>query len=103
MATVHVTLGRVSARAETGSTLPLLSSTPRTAETLVSAAASASGALVAQAGEIWSITVTGGNVFGAFGSAPVAASGAGRLLLDGQTRDFAVAAAGEKFAVINAA
>ena len=102
MATVHVTLGRVGARAETGSTLPVLSSVPRDVATLVSAPASAAAPLVAQAGEIWSLTVKGGDVFVAFGSAPVAVSGAGRLLLAGQTREFAVTAAGEKLAVIDA-
>lgn len=102
MATVHVTLGRVGARAETGSTLPILPGAPRAAETLASAGVSAPAGLVAQAGEVWSLTVTGGDVFVAFGPNPVAASGAGRLLLAGQTRDFAVSAAGEKVAVITA-
>jgi hypothetical protein len=102
LATVHVTLGRVSARADTGSTLPVLSSVPRAAETLVSTPASAAAQMVGQVGEVWSITVTGGDVFVAFGAEPVAASGAGRLLLAGQSREFAVTAVGEKLAVISA-
>lgn len=102
MATVHVTLGRVGARAETGSTLPLLSSVPRAAETLVAGAASVASVVAGQPGEVWSIAVIGGDVFVAFAASPVAASGAGRLLMAGQRWDFAVTTAGEKLAAIAA-
>jgi hypothetical protein len=53
-------------------------------------------------GSYWVLTVTGGNVWVKFGSDPTAAAGDQWLILDGQTREFAVDAEGQKLAVIDA-
>lgn len=98
MATVHTALARIAGRNNTGATLP--DSQPRQAETLASAGASAAGAIVATAGDIWSITPLG-NVWVAFGAAPVAASGSGWLVPAGQTLERG-AVAGEKCAIKDA-
>jgi hypothetical protein len=104
MATVHVTLSVVDDRASTGASLPVINSVPVAAQTLASAAASAVGNVTASKadGLFWSVTAKGGDVWVAFGANPVAASGSGHLILAGQTRDFSVAATGEKIAVKDA-
>jgi hypothetical protein len=53
-------------------------------------------------GAFWVITATGGNVWVKFGANPTAAAGDQWLILDGQTRDFAVDAYAQKLAVIDA-
>lgn len=103
MATVHVTMNNVQGRAITGSTMPVVDSQPTDAATATSSGTSAEVAgIVGAAGKFWQIAVTGGNVWVAFGSNPTAGSGAGHLILDGQTRDFAVTADGEEVAIKDA-
>jgi len=104
MATVHVTLCDVLARAETGSTMPVLMSQPKGAETLASGAVSTTGTLTAARAQddFWNVTVTGGAVWVAFGTAPTAGPGGGYLVLDGQTIDRSTTVVGEKIAVRNA-
>lgn len=101
-ATVHVTLAVVQDRAVTGSTLPVPPAAERTAETLTSSAGSAVGTLVSNEGEVWIVTVSGGNVWVKYGSGtPTAASGSGYLLLAGSTQAFG-ADAGQKMAIKDA-
>lgn len=103
MSTVHVTLNNVQGRALTSSTMPVVDSQPVDAATATSSASSAEVAgIVGAAGKFWQITVTGGNVWVAFGTNPTAVSGAGHLILDGETRDFAVTAEGEEIAIKDA-
>ena len=108
MATVHITVGQVTGVATSGTSMPVARSVPIGADTMTSTGASAQSSITASTGSLsrqaafWSITVTGGNVFVAFGANPTAASDSGHLLIDGTTRDFAVAANDEKIAVINA-
>ena len=104
MATVHVTLCDVLARAETGSTMPVLMSQPKGAETLTSGAGSSVGTLAATRArdDFWTVTATGGPVWVAFGVEPTAGPGGGYLVLDGQTIDRSTTQVGETIAVRNA-
>jgi hypothetical protein len=80
--------------------MPIPTSVPRVAETKTSSASNQVGAITAQAGEVWNVTASGGDVWIEFGATPTAASGdGGWRLLAGQTRDFAVSAAGETYAI----
>jgi hypothetical protein len=101
MTQVHIALARVSGRALTGSTMPVPDTTPLAAATVTATSVSAQVAGVAAPdGDcFWSVTVSGGAVEAAFGAGPEAGEDAGWLILDGQTRDFAAGAAGEKIAV----
>lgn len=108
MATVHITLARTRRRMTSqsswdGLTLPVADSVPIAAATASSSGVSTASAIAApDVNAFWSVTATGGNVFVQFGGAPIAASGQGWLILDGQTRDFGVSAIGEKIAVKDA-
>jgi hypothetical protein len=53
-------------------------------------------------GSYWIVTASGGDVWVKFGSDPTASEGNDWLILDGQTREFAVDADGQKLAVIDA-
>lgn len=108
MATVHITVGQVTGVSTAGASMPVARSVPISADTMTSSGTSAQSSITASTGSLsrqaafWSITVTGGNVFVAFGPDPTAASDTGHLLIDGTTRDFAVTASSEKIAVIDA-
>lgn len=98
MATLHVVLCRVSARADTGSTLPVPGSQGR-ADTVTTSGTSQIFSLTAEAGEVWDVTATGGNVWINCGDdTPVAGSGSGWLLIEGVTRNLAAEDVGEKLA-----
>ncbi|MCP3729240.1 hypothetical protein M9978_02265 [Sphingomonas sp. MG17] len=103
MATVHVTISKVDDRGDTGASVQLITSVPTAAETMTSSGSSAQAAITPSKadGLFWSVTATA-NVWIAFGANPTAVSGAGHLILGGQTRDFAVTSAGEKIAVKDA-
>ncbi|UYY60090.1 hypothetical protein [Sphingomonas sp. S2-65] len=101
MARVHIELGSTVKRGGPTEDLPLLRSAPRVAATLNSAANSTTAELQAQAGEVWTVSATGGAVFVAFGADADAGVPERRIVLDGQARDFA-ATAGEKIAVKDA-
>ncbi|PVM90654.1 hypothetical protein [Caulobacter endophyticus] len=98
MATVHIVLANVQARARTGATMPVPDSVPSGVDTVASAAASTQSTLAGAAGQFWSIVSTGA-VWVNFGPNPVAGSDAGWLVPAGVPRDFAVTADGEKIAV----
>ena len=98
MSTVHIALAAVQDRAVTGATLPVAPAAERAAETLSATETSAPGALVGAEGEVWVITARDADVWVRFGPAPVAAAGAGYLILAGTTREFG-ADAGQKIAV----
>ncbi len=106
MATVHVVLAGASGRSVTGATMPVLNSVAEGVQTMTSSGTSAQSTVVAPAegweGLSWEVTVSGGNIFGAFGDDPTAASGAGVFITDGQTRNFAVSGPSEKFAIKDA-
>ena len=102
MSTVHVTLSSIGNKAQTGTTMPVVNSISSGADTLTSSASSAQSSLTGEVGQFWSVTVTGGNVWGKFGTDPTAASDHGHLLIDSTTRDFAVTVAGEKLAIKDA-
>jgi hypothetical protein len=103
MATVHVAWVQVQDRALTGATLPSPDAHPMASEVLTSGAASAAGTIATTSAEgFWIVTVKGGAVLAGFGAAPTA-DDHNWLILDGQTRDFAVGAAGEKIAIKDAA
>lgn len=106
MATVHVCLAHVIARAA-GGPAPVVQSVPVGSDTVTSSGTSAQSSLTASpsgvaGSQFWSVTATGGNVFVAFGSDPTAAADAGWLVLDGQTREFSTSQTGEKIAIKDA-
>lgn len=96
MATVHVTLNSINDRATTGATPDVADSTPIAAETVTSGATGTIEATSAD-NQFWEATVTGGNVFVAFGASPAAGENEGHLVLDGQTRAWSVTAEGDTF------
>jgi len=97
MATVHVTVNAAYIRN------PVIASVPLGVATATSSASSAEVAgVVGVKDAIWQVTASGGKVWVAFGTNPTAVSGAGHLVLDGQTRDFICAADGEEIAIKDA-
>lgn len=105
MATVRLELSTSSKRAVTGSTLPLADGPETGSENKTSAATSSQFTLTAQSGSnglVWQIRADGGDVYAKFGSNPTAVSGQGRLIKNGEWREFAVGADGEKCAIIDA-
>jgi hypothetical protein len=104
MASVHIVLGSCRIGSRAGITR-IPEAVPVLKQTITSSGASQASTTAAPAdheGErFWSITVSGGPVWVAFGEFPVASAGNDWLLLDGATREFA-AAAGQKVAVIDA-
>ncbi len=102
MADVNLVRMEIDNRAKTGIVMPVMNSIFKSSETLT---AGATAQLFADAGEVdraelWIITVTGGNVRVAFGSAPVASPSTGMLLLPGR-HEFS-AMIGQKVSVIDA-
>ena len=94
MATVHVTVNDAYIRN------PVIGSQPADVATATSSGSSAEvSGVVGVKDKIWQVTVTGGNIWVAFGSNPTAVSGAGHLVLDGQTREFICATDGEEIAI----
>lgn len=103
MATVHIVLSKVQGLALTGVTMPVANSVPLYSDTKTSSVTSQQSDITApDTNAFWSITATGGNVYVKFGSNPTAVTDEGWLILDGQTRDFAVSAASEKVAIKDA-
>jgi hypothetical protein len=104
MATVHIALCNVTANARiVTSTMPVPESVTAASDTMTSSGTSQqSSAVASRVGQFWSVTVAGGDVFVLFGADPTAVSDAGFLVLDGQTREFSVTAAGEKVAIKDA-
>lgn len=99
MATLHVVLARVVSRADTGMTLPVLESVEVDAETVTPTGTSTLSSLTASDKDVWNITAFGGDYWLKFGTGtPEAESGAGYLILSGQTRDFAASTDSEKLA-----
>ena len=103
MATVHVVLCKVQGR-NRRTILPVPDSVPLGAKTATSSGSSAEVdvGVKGQPGQFWSVTVTGGNIYARFGANPTAVTDEGWLILDGQTREFAVCAAGEEIAIKDA-
>lgn len=108
MAMVHVVLCNVRNRDKTGSTMPVPESQPIASETVASSATSQK--LSINGGSVpaatpsetyWSVT-TKGDIWVNFGANPVAGSGAGWLLLAGQSREWSVKQSGEKIAIKDA-
>ncbi|MDP3853612.1 hypothetical protein [Phenylobacterium sp.] len=104
MATVHVVLARVNGRADTGATMPIPMSQSTADETVTSTVNSvAVPGLAGELGQCWSLTVTGGNIWARFSSSgDDAGVDVGWLILDGQTREFAVTVAGESLEIKDA-
>lgn len=104
MATVHAVLSRIKGRAYTGATMPVVDAQTITSKTVTSTGTSAevSGISASDTDQFWSITVTGGNVYAAFGATATAGANNGWLLIDGTTRDFSPNAAGEKLFIKDA-
>lgn len=96
MATVHVTMRNVSAVGEAS-----VYGESRAAQTMTPTATSAASTIVAGIGEVVTIKSRDTDVFVAFGTAPVAASGSGDLITAGERVDFLVAT-GSKVAIITA-
>lgn len=98
MAKVHIKMG-AAVQVGGSSVFPAV---PRAVQTMTSSGTSAASTITAQQGETASITVTGGDVFIATGSAtPVAASGSGHLIPSGGSLDIALMQPGWAIAVID--
>jgi len=97
MTTVHIALTEPS-------TQPVPKSIPKDAETVTTSGTDTDVAGIAgQIGDIWVLTCTGGNVYVAFGDNPTAGvDQLGYLMLDGETREFAVTIANEECSVKDA-
>lgn len=109
MATVRINVVRLrnsdSSQAAFGKAAPVPLSKPVNAgATITSSGSSQATSITASIkdGDIWDVTVSGGNVWVKAAAAPTAAPDADFLLLDGQTRQFAASVNLEKLAVINA-
>lgn len=106
MATVAITLSAVSNMARSGlnAVVPVQDAEPYASAIATSTAASQQAAISPFPGgsdQFWTITATGGDVWIAFGDAPVAAPGNQWLIAAGSTREFA-AKSGQNLAIIDA-
>lgn len=104
-AKVTVCLSPLSNRAATGATIQAPPAAVRADQVdITTSATSQATTIVAQANEIWVVTVKGGDVRMAadVDEQPVALNNRGTKLLDGSTRPF-TAEAGQKLAFIDAA
>lgn len=100
MATVHIVNARTFLNSINGPH-PVPSSSPVVKQTITSSGSSQATSISASDG-YWVVTASGGNVWIKAGSSPTAEAGNDWLILDGQTRDFAVSGPLEKLAVIDA-
>ena len=100
MAITNVTLGPVTARANTGSTMPVEASRPRANQKFVPSGTNQASSITANEGDFWHVT-TDTPVWLKFAAAPVAADGDAHYLPAGASRSFS-ATAGDKIAVIAA-
>jgi hypothetical protein len=101
MATVHIVLGSVAARAPvTGSTIPVIGSTPASSFTVeIGESSTVQSEDGARIGQIWRVTPMGSAIWVAFGAAPDASAQLRHLVPDGSSADFAVSVAGERIAI----
>lgn len=109
MATVRINVVRLSAPdPDTWAGSPkngrIPFSVPQRGETIATTGSSQASGITGdiRSGDIWDVTVTGGNVWIQAGANPVATAGSDFLMLDGQTRQFSVTGNAEKLAAINA-
>ncbi len=101
-AKVTVTLSALSNRAATGASIPAAPAAVRAQQAdITTSGTSAATTIVAEANELWVVTVKGGDVRMAAGEAPTALNNQGPKLLDGTTRPF-TAEEGQKLAFIDA-
>ncbi|NLS27923.1 hypothetical protein S2M10_29250 [Sphingomonas sp. S2M10] len=98
MATVHITLGTVTARAGNDAPLSIFDSAEQSAQTMDSTGASAPSTLIGAKGQVWSVTALDA-IWVKFGENPSAASNTGHLVGPGQTRSWKVMKDGEKVAI----
>lgn len=106
MATIHVVLANVSARGDTGGSMPVMDSAPVGVATITSSGTSQLSGITAAGpndGLVWFVTAKDGAVWVNTGSGtPVAASGSGWLIPSGQWLNIAVSVASEKLAIKDA-
>lgn len=112
MATVHICIAQVTGRSVNAASMPVPASQPLAVDTMTSSATSTVSTATTGSGLIdksafWSVTASGGKIWVRFGpgapaAVPVAAADDGWLILDGQTREFAVGAVGEVIAIKDA-
>lgn len=111
MATVHICIAQVTGRSVNAASMPVPASQPIAVDTMTSSATSTVSTATTVAGLIdktafWSVTASGGKIWAKFGqptpTPPVAVADDGWLILDGQTREFAVGAPGEVIAIKDA-
>ncbi len=99
MATIYIELSSVQGRAMTGATLPIADGVDLGGDKKTTSASSQLSDLVGQPGQFWTVGVRGGDVMLEMGAGtPEAVDDGSRLLMDGQTRDFAVTAVNERLA-----
>jgi hypothetical protein len=97
MATFHVSFGRAG-----DSGIEVMPARPNASQAITTSGSSQASTITAKQGDQCRVTVTGGNVYIAFGASPTAVSTTGYLLLDGDKDYFGALNAGDKVAVIDA-
>lgn len=104
MGTVHVSIGDVNSRGDTGASMPVRKSVAKASETLTSSASNARSTITAGEADndFWRIVARDVDVWVAFGASADATSGTRELLLAGSVLEVSATVAGEKVAVVNA-
>lgn len=104
MGTVHISVGDVNSRGDTGASMPVRKSQSKASETLTSGASNVASTITADQplDDFWRIVAVDVNVWVAFGLTPNATSGTRELLLAGNELHVSASVAGEKVAVVNA-
>lgn len=97
MATLNVVFGRAM-----DGPAQVISGVGVSSQSITTSASSQASTVSAGNNQVCELTVSGGNVWVAFGASPTASAGTSFLLVDGQTRHFGHLPAGTKVAVINA-
>ena len=103
--TCHAVLCQILNRGGAGGqTQPVPKSVPvgKETETASGAAVETDLAATSAENEYWIVTVNGGDVWVRFAASGSASAGNDWLMLDGETREFSVTAAGEKASFIDA-
>lgn len=99
MASVHIALAKV-ARTSMGAVVPIPRAKPRTSVLLDTASASTDAEMEAQAGEVWLVTATGGDVLFKTGTGELDASVAPNLyVVAGIPHAFEAEQIGDRFDV----
>lgn len=103
MATLSVVLAQPFPRTDGAGGAQVPMSQTKALQSMTTTGTSAQSTVTTAAlGNVWVLTASGGNVWVKFAANPTASAGNDWLIINGQTREFAVTVAAEKLAVIDA-